>query len=201
MRDTIADYSSDLLSDLLARSRDKVNKGLPCVVTTVYSNSVDVELIRNDDKPNIIVTGVPIQRPETNKAYIFLGLSKGDYGTLKFMDKSIQAYKDTGTKEYDGIVRNHSLSDGVFEYGFVPNSSAFTYPTDKTIELGNKNGSFKLSIDADGNLDIKATNITVTASDVKVTSPMSTYEGNVTITGGLAIGLSLIHISEPTRPY
>ena len=72
------------------------------------------------------------------------------------------------------------MSDGLFEIGFVPSSERYSYPTDKTIEIGNKNGSFKLSVSSDGGLvittekDVSLTclNAFVTASQsVKVESP------------------------------
>lgn len=171
----------EIFNSIMKKREENLNTRLPCIVNKVKGNKVDVKVIRNDDIDNILLIDVPIVMPETTSAYIYLGLSKGDRGVVDFCDKSIDTYKVDGTEEDNGDERNHSLNDGTFSLGFFPDSEAFAYPSDKTIQIGTKSGTFVLSVAPSGNLEI-------TAPNVLITSPVSTIDGNVNITGGLAVG-------------
>lgn len=75
-------------------------------------------MIRNDELEDIIISNVPIKRPETSIAYIFLGIKKGDRGTLTFYDKSLDDYIE-GDEGYNGDDRCHSMQDRTFSLGCV----------------------------------------------------------------------------------
>lgn len=125
--------------------KESINCALPCKVEAVYGNYVDVLMIRNDELEDIIISNVPIKRPETGRAYIYLGIKKGDRGTLTFYDKSIENYIQ-GDERYNGDDRCHSLQDRSFSLGFVPNNEAFIYPENADIEIGLKDGSAKINL-------------------------------------------------------
>lgn len=149
---------------------ENVNTGLPARVVQVNDDgSVNVVAIRNDDIEDCVIT-VPIMRPETQRAYIYFNIKKGDRGVLRFTDKSIENYRQTGSEAYNGDDRRHSLSDGIFEIGFYPNSEKFIFPEGE-FSIGLKNGKFVMTVLEDG---------TVTAN-----SPHFTFNGDSTFNGNI----------------
>ena len=143
---------NELFTKVLEMTTDELYCLLPCQVVGVSGNYVDVKVFINDDEPDMVLYHVPIQRPETQRAYIYLGIKSGDRGTLKFFDRSVEGYLQSDF-DYNSDDRQHDISDRAFELGFLPDAEAFVYPTDKEIEIGLKNVKFKLSVDDDGNID------------------------------------------------
>lgn len=125
--------------------KESINCELPCKVDSFNGKTVDVLMIRNDELEDIIISNVRLKMPETQRAYIFLGLKKGDRGTLTFFDKSVENYVK-GEEAYDGDDRCHSIQDRCFSLGFVPDNEAFIYPTNADIEIGLKDGSAKINL-------------------------------------------------------
>lgn len=155
--------------------KEDVNTCLPARVVKVNSDgSVNVVAIRNDKVADCVIT-VPIIYPETNRAYIYLGVKAGDRGIVKFCDKSIENYRLLGSEDYNGDDRVHSLSDGIFQLGFLPDKEKFAFPSGEIV-IGLKNGKFTLSVDENGILTINAKQIKIEADSTDIT-------GNVTITG------------------
>ena len=108
--------------------QESVNCCLPARVVQVNQDgSVNVVAIRNDKIDDCVIT-IPVIRPETQRAYIYLGIKAGDRGIIKFMDKSIEEYRLTGSEAYNNDDRSHSLSDGIFQLGFLPDNEKFVYP-------------------------------------------------------------------------
>lgn len=171
---------SDIIAETFRKLRDSINCQLPCKIVAVNQDgTVDVLVFRNDQIPDCVFPNVPVKHIETSRAYVFLGLAIGDRGVIRFFDRSVEEYKKGNELETDDP-RQHSFSDGLFEIGFVPALERYTYPTDKTLEIGNKNGSFKVSFTSDGGItittekDVSMTcvNASVNASgSVKVISP------------------------------
>ena len=182
---------ADRLSDLLDTVTDNVYVSTPCKVTAIHGNYVDVLPIINDDEDNQELYDVPIQRTETQSAYIFLGVKVGDRGTLVYTDRSISAYKENGSEEYDEDDRSHDGNDAVFNLGFIPDNEAFVYPENVEIEIGLKNQTAKISFTPEGNINIIAQDANIQANNVNVTatninsSGTLTHIGNATINGDL----------------
>lgn len=161
----------------------------PCRVTAVSENGnyVDVLPIINDDDDNQELYDVKIRHLESARAFIFLGVKKGDRGILRFFDRSIENYSINGSEEYNEDDRMHNDNDGLFELGFVPDNESYVYPSDKEIAIGLKNQKFTLSVDNAGNINIlsqKDVNLFVSGN---VTSTiqgnfLSKIEGNAEIT-------------------
>jgi hypothetical protein len=168
--------SYNAFDKIIQALKESINCSLPCQVKKVYGNYVDVLVFRNDEILDGIAPNVPIKRDETKRAYIFLGIKEGDYGTIRYYDKSIEAYKK-GDTNYNGDDRCHNLNDGCFELGFIPDNEAFIYPTNADIEIGLKDGSAKVNI-TNGNITITGGSITITGSSVSLGS-------NTTIDGKL----------------
>lgn len=173
----------ELFRKVLDNLTDELYCTLPCQVVNVNGNYVDVKVFINDNEPDMVLYYVPIQRTETNRAYIFLGIKQGDRGTLKFFDRSVEGYLQSDF-DYNSDDRQHDISDRTFELGFIPDKEAFVYPTDKEIEIGLKNTKFKLSVDGNGNLVITgATNV---------------INGDTTINGNLVVNGTITATSEIT---
>lgn len=159
------DENQAALNAFVRKIKDELNGQLPCRVTEVNADgSVDVLVIRNDEEKDVVFPNVPIRHFETTRAFIYLGVVAGDKGVIRFFDRSIEDYKTNGSTSYNGDERQHSLSDGLFEYGFYPSSEAYAFPKNKTIAVGNKNGSFLLTIGDNGQLICSAANYEFTGS-------------------------------------
>lgn len=158
---------------------DSDNSCLPARVVKVNDDgSVNVVAIRNDEIPDCVIT-VPVLRPETKRAYIMLKIKEGDRGVVKFCDKSIESYRLTGSEEYNGDDRQHSISDGVFQLGFLPDNEKFVFP-DGEVVIGLKNNKCQIIIDESGNLTFNAEKVTFN-SDVNI-------NGKVTATDDVIAG-------------
>ncbi len=175
------------LYNLLKTMSDNQYVQCPCRVTAVNGNYVDVVPIINDELVNQPLYDVKVQRKETSTAYIYFKVHVGDRGVLRFFDRSIENYTVNGSEEFNEDDRMHDANDGCFELGFLPDTEAFVYPDDQEIEIALKNVQFRMSIDAEGNVDIlseKNVNIKITGD---VTSEIdgdliSTVKGDVDLT-------------------
>lgn len=162
---------------------EKTNTCLPARVVNVNKDgSVNVVIIRNDNIEDCVVT-VPVLRPETKRAYIQLSIKEGDRGVVKFCDKSIEDYRQNGSEQYNNDDRCHSISDGIFQLGFLPDNEKFVFP-DGEIVIGLKNNTFTLNVDENGNLTITATKVTIN-SDVEINGTLTAT--NDVIGGGISL--------------
>ena len=165
--------ASQSLMQFAKNIQESVNTCLPARVVQVNEDgTVNVVAIRNDEIEDCVIT-VPVIRPETQRAYIQLKINVGDRGVVKFCDKSIEDYRLTGLEYYNGDDRVHSISDGVFQLGFLPNNEKFLYPEGEIV-IGLKNQTFVLSIDDKGNLTMSTQNITLKAKEITIDSPKTT---------------------------
>ena len=167
--------NAEILKTLLDITTDNIYVNNPCQVVNVNGNFVDVKIFINDEDEDCVLYNVPIQRPETQRAYIFLGIKKGDRGTLKFFDRSTENYLK-GDYDYNSDDRQHDINDRAFELGFVPNDEAFVYPTDKEIEIGLKDSSCKISFEEKSSVNI-----------ISITAPIINLNGQVNISGDLSV--------------
>lgn len=185
----------ELASKFFENVTDELYCTLPCQVVAVNGNYVDVKVFINDNEPDMILYHVPIQREETNRAYIFLGIKQGDRGTLKFFDRSVEGYLQSDF-DYNSDDRQHDISDRAFELGFIPDKEAFVYPTNADIELGLKSGTVKMTFTESGIAIVG--NVTVTG-DLTVTGevtgnsiPLSQHKHLGVTTGNSTSGLPTV---------
>ena len=167
---------NELASKFFENVTDELYCLLPCQVVGVNGNYVDVKVFINDNEPDMVLYHVPIQREETNRAYIFLGIKQGDRGVLKFFDRSVEGYLQSDF-DYNSDDRQHDISDRCFELGFLPDAEAYEYLTTASIEFGLKNGKCAISINDDGTLNVNST------VAMNVTAPTVTITGNVVVNG------------------
>ena len=170
--------TTELFRYLLSQTTDNIYVQNPCKVVKVNGNFVDVLLYINDEEPDFVIYNVPIVRPETQRAYIFLGIKEGDRGICRFFDRSTEGYLQSDF-DYNSDERQHDINDRCFELGFVPDKEAFAYPTNTDIEIGLKNGTVKMSF---------------TESGISIL-------GNVTITGDLTVSGEVIGKSIPLSTH
>lgn len=183
---------SELFNQMLENTTDSVYCNLPCKVEKVNGNFVDVKVYINDEEPDLVLYNVPIQRQETQRAYIFLGIKQGDRGTLKFFDRSTEGYLGSNF-DYNSDERQHNINDRAFELGFIPDKEAYVYPTNVDIEIGIKNKSVKMSftesgITITGDVTING-DLTVTGEVTGNSIPLSTHKHTGVTTGQGTSGL------------
>lgn len=183
---------SDLLDKVLKSTTDELYVQNPCKVVNVNGNFVDVLLYINDEDEDFVIYNVPIVRPETQRAYIFLGIKEGDRGLCRFFDRSTEGYLRSDF-DYNSDSRQHNINDRCFELGFIPNKEAFVYPTNADIEIGLKNGTVKMSFTESGIAilgDVTITgNLTVSGEVTGNSIPLSTHKHTGVQTGSGTSGL------------
>jgi hypothetical protein len=165
----------ELFEQVLSQRTDEMYCTCPCKVVGVNGNFVDVMAYINDEDPDIVLYHVPIKREESQRAYISLGIAVGDYGTLTFFDRDTNDYIESADTDFNGNEEQHSINFRCFSLGFVPNPSAYVYPTNADIEIGLKDGSCKINLTS-GNVTISGGNINITGGSVNIS-------GNTTIDG------------------
>ena len=183
---------SELFNQVLSTTTDNIYCTLPCQVVGVSGNYVDVKVFINDDEPDMVLYHVPIQRPETQRAYIYLGIKSGDRGTLKFFDRSTEGYLQSNF-DYNSDDRQHDISDRAFELGFIPDKEAYVYPENIDIEIGLKGKAVKMSFTESGiailgNVTIDG-NLTVSGEVIGNSIPLSTHKHTGVQTGSGTSGL------------
>lgn len=175
--------SQELILQLAEKIKEEINCSLPAKVTQVNEDgTVNAVAIRNDEIDDCVVT-VPVIRQETQRAYIQLAIKAGDRGVLTFMDRSIEDYR-FGDDSYNGDNRSHSISDGIFRIGFLPENEKFIFPEGEIV-IGLKNKKFTLAIDAEGNLSISAETIIINSKN-------STINGDVKVNGTVTVSEDVI---------
>lgn len=172
--------ATQALGGLLTRLTDEIYVHVPCQVTAVHGNTVDAIAYINDDEDDFVLYNIPIKMPETQSAYIFLGIKKGDFGTLSFLDRDTSDYVEGFNTDYNGNDAQHDINSRYFELGFVPKPQAFVYPTDCDIEIGLKNNNAKIKIKSNGEINI-------IGNSCKINVPTTSIIGNVELTGNLTV--------------
>lgn len=167
---------TELFRSFISDTTDNIYVMNPCKVVGVHGNYVDVLLYINDEEPDFVIYNVPIIRQETQRAYIFLGIKEGDRGSCRFFDRSTEAYLQSDF-DYNSDDRQHDINDRCFELGFIPDKEAYVYPENQEIEIGLKNGKFKLSVDNNGNINI------ISTGTATISCPTVNHTGDVNITG------------------
>ena len=167
---------NEVIDQVLLNRTDELYVQNPCKVVGVHGNYVDVLLYINDEEPDFVIYNVPIMRPETQRAYILLGIKEGDRGVCRFFDRSTEAYLQSDF-DYNSDERQHDINDRVFEHGFLPDKEAYEYLTTASVEIGLKNGACKISIADDGTLNV------VSTVAINITAPTVTITGNVVVDG------------------
>ena len=167
----------ELFSDVLNITTDNIWVQCPCRVVSVNGNYVNAIAIVNDEEIDFTLYNIPIKRDETKSGYLYFQIVEGDYGTLRFYDRSIEDYMK-GDERWNGDFRQHSLQDRCFELGFIPDNSAYKYTTTALIELGCKDGLTNIQLN-NGSITINSSNVTINTDNAQI-------NGNVDVAGTLS---------------
>lgn len=159
---------SELLKKAFRATTDELYVQLPAEITKVSSdgNYVSAILRINDNEPDIEVHHIRVRHLESKRAYIYLGMKKGDFGVVRFFDRSTEAYLQSDF-DYNSDDRQHDINDRCFELGFIPDAEAYVYPTNVDIEIGLKGKAVKMSF---------------TESGIAIVGDV-TIDGNLTVSG------------------
>ena len=173
----------------------KIRVHMPCKVVRVRKNSVDVEIQGMEDSgfgyyvkfPQLLDLPV-IYNNYTAKAYIITPIQVGDTGLVEFLDFNASGFSDSGNTAISSDQFPHSLNNGVFINGYIPDNVMVlddaTLANPLIMGLHNKTfllsvtDSGKLSISSSDDIDISGKNISITASN------------NLTLTGGTTTSIT-----------
>ena len=122
----------------------------------------------------------------TSSAYIITPVQLGDTGVVEFLDFNAYNFIDSGNQALTGDTYYHSLNNGVFINGFIPNNKLIDIPVNQPIVLGLKNGNYKVyaSDIGDYNATSKSSINLTSSTDTTITSPLINLNGDVNIQNG-----------------
>lgn len=147
---------NDGLDDILNGLSAAILVEKPCKITRVNSQySVDVEFYDNGTADYLY--DVPVKHLQTQGAFVFLGLSAGDCGTVRFFDTDVEAY-NTGVIQKYLDARRHDINDNVFSPGFYPLKSQYVIPSGDLV-IGTTSGAV---------INITGENITITGGVIDI---------------------------------
>lgn len=170
---------NEQLEEFIEYIKNSINCQCPAKIITVNSDgTVDIEVFRNDEIANQKLIHVKIRHIETQNAFIFLGISSGDFGVVRYFDRSTNDYIE-GEDGYNYDDRSHNVNDACFELGFIPNPSSYVYPVNHDLVLGTKDGTALLSFDKGGTISIIGGNVSIGGSSSVIIDGSS----NTTIDG------------------
>lgn len=168
----------------------KIRVHMPCKVVRVRKNSVDVEIQGMEDSgfgyyvkfPQLLDLPV-IYNNYTAKAYIITPIQVGDTGLVEFLDFNASGFSDSGNTAISSDQFPHSLNNGVFINGYIPDNVMVL--DDATLAnpliMGLHNKTFLLSVTDSGKLSITSTDdIDISGNNVNITASK-----NLTLTGGV----------------
>lgn len=108
---------------------------LPAKVVAVYGATVDVEIIGKEDtgfgyysKFPLLLNIPLLYNNYTSSAYIITPVQLGDTGIVEFLDFNAYNFIDSGNQALTGDTYYHSLNNGVFINGFIPNNKVISVP-------------------------------------------------------------------------
>ncbi len=133
----------------------------PCKVLAVkeHSKFVDVEYYDNNE-PKILYN-VPVKHIQSSRAFVFLGLSVGDRGTLRFFDSSVTEYLES-LENKSRESRAHDINDGYFAVGFFPTQEQYNLlPQYGDIVIGTAEGA---------TVEISGSDIVISGGNVNISS-------------------------------
>ena len=158
INDSLTDFTKGFSNALLVEK--------PCTITKVNNQySVDVEYYDNGKID--FLYNVPVKHVQSQKAYLFLGLSVGDAGTVRFFDCDVTDYVNPDSFTNLGN-RSHDINDNLFSLGFYPDKSKYTF-INGDIVIGTVSGAV---------INLTGNNITITGGNITL-GDNTTIDGKV----------------------
>lgn len=110
----------------------RIRVHMPCKVVAINGATVDVEIQGSEDSGYGYYTKFPIlldlpiiYNNYTNKAFIITPVQIGDTGLVEFLDFNATNFQNDGNTALTSDEYYHSINNGVFINGFIPNSKVF----------------------------------------------------------------------------
>lgn len=110
----------------------RIRVHMPCKVVDIHDSTVDVEIQGMEDtgfgyysKFPVLLDLPIIYNNYTNSAYIITPVQKGDTGLVEFLDFNSSMFNQDGNTGITLDNYYHSLNNGVFINGFIPNNKIF----------------------------------------------------------------------------
>lgn len=166
---------------------------LPAKVIRVEEATVDVEIIGQEDtgygyysKFPLLLNIPIIYNNYTSSAYIITPIQVGDTGIVEFLDFNAYNFINDGNPALTTDTYYHSLNNGTFINGFIPNNKLIDIPVNQPIVLGLKNGNYKVyaSDIGDYNATSKSSINLTSSTGTTITSPSINLNGDVNIQNG-----------------
>lgn len=167
---------------------------LPAKVISVYGATVDVEIQGEEDTGYGTYSSFPpllniplLYNNYTSSAYIITPVQIGDTGVVEFLDFNAYNFIENGNTALTDDRYYHSLNNGVFINGFIPNNKLIDIPVNQPIVLGLKNGNYKVyaSDIGDYNATSKASTNLTSSTGANITAPNINLNGTVNIQNGV----------------
>ncbi len=163
--------SNDVLNDVINGISSAILVEKPCKIINIHSQyCVDIEYYDNNVADCLYK--VPVKHIQTSKAYVYLGLSVGDRGTVRFFDTDVSNYK-SGSSKTGGAVRRHNINDNIFTCGFYPSPSQYLFPSGDVV-IGTTSGA---------QISISGNEVAIVGGSISITGGTVTLDGNTTIDG------------------
>ncbi|OZN49352.1 Gp138 family membrane-puncturing spike protein [Gallibacterium anatis] len=178
--------------DEISTALSDINVALPGKVIAYDANSVRATVqpsiakrLANGDQLNAPqIVNVPVIFPTADingaLAQITLPVKSGDGCLLIFAHRSLENWLN-GSKDAPDDPRMFDLSDAFCVMGGNSRS-----PAADPVNLCIQYGSGTIKIEPSGNIVINSPDVAVTTQNFTVTSPTSTFNGNVVVNGGIS---------------
>lgn len=181
---------------------------LPAKVIAVYGQTVDVEIQGEEDTgygeyskfPPLL--NIPlVYNNYTSSAYIITPVQIGDTGIVEFLDFNAYNFIENGNTALTGDRYYHSLNNGTFINGFIPNNKVIDIPDDYPIMIGLHNQTFTLRVDDSGGLIINSlSNIELNSGiGININTPNVNCSDSLTCgngaTGSFQAGEKMVYVS------
>jgi hypothetical protein len=181
---------------------------LPAKVVRVEEATVDVEIIGEEDtgfgyysKFPLLLNIPVIYNNYTSSAYILTPIQVGDTGIVEFLDFNAYNFINDGNPALTTDTYYHSLNNGTFINGFIPNNKVIDIPDDYPIMIGLHNQTFTLRVDDSGGLVINSlSNIELNSGiGVNINTPNVNCSDSLTCgngaTGSFQAGEKMVYVS------
>ena len=173
------------VQDIIDKENSKrIRVHMPAKVIKVNGTTVDVEIQGKEDtgfgyySSFAPLLNLPIiYNNYTSKAYIITPIQEGDTGLVEFIDFNSSNFQDNGSTELTSDTYYHSLNNGVFINGFIPNSKVLDVRKPDTDVISSKNNPEMLEEPTDELWDRP-----------KIQNEDGTYSTSVTVTIGIEYG-------------
>lgn len=120
-----------------------------CTVQPAFQNEYPDGTVQN--MPPLY--NVPVQHPAGGGAYIHVPLKSGDNCTIKFSDKSLELWKQSGKVSLPQDDRTHHIADAIVEPGLQPLSGPLKVSNGTDLILGM--GTVELHLKPNGHFQVQ----------------------------------------------